>query len=397
MGNMQYRKDKHGEELSILGYGCMRFSRKGSGVDIDKTEQELLAAIRAGVNYLDTAYIYPGSEAALGEILERNGLRDQVRIATKLPQYLVKNRDSLDKYFDEELSRLRTDRVDYYLMHHLTDIAQWERLKTVGVLDWIAEKKAAGAIRNIGFSYHGNSDNFLKILADYDWDFCQIQYNYLDETTQAGVVGLKAAAARGIPVVIMEPLRGGKLVNKLPEAAKQLMARHERGWSPADWGLRWLWDQPEVTVVLSGMNSLDMVEENVRIASEAAVGAFSAEDRAFLQRILDIIREKEKVGCTGCRYCMPCPKGVDIPGYFSSYNLMYTESKVSGWRHFFQAVALSAEPSFASQCVQCGKCEKHCPQGIPIREQLKKAEKALLPWPVKLAVKMGRRFMFGRR
>ncbi|MDY6443665.1 MAG: aldo/keto reductase [Bacteroidales bacterium] len=394
---MQYRKDKHGEELSILGYGCMRFSRKGSGVDIDKTEQELLAAIRDGVNYLDTAYIYPGSEAALGEILERNGLRDQVRIATKLPQYLVKNRDSLDKYFDEELSRLRTDRVDYYLMHHLTDIAQWERLKTVGVLDWIAEKKAAGAIRNIGFSYHGNSDNFLKILADYDWDFCQIQYNYLDETTQAGVVGLKAAAARGIPVVIMEPLRGGKLVNKLPEAAKQLMARHERGWSPADWGLRWLWDQPEVTVVLSGMNSLAMVEENVRIASEAAVGAFSAEDRAFLQRILDIIREKEKVGCTGCRYCMPCPKGVDIPGYFSSYNLMYTESKVSGWRHFFQAVALSAEPSFASQCVQCGKCEKHCPQGIPIREQLKKAEKALLPWPVKLAVKMGRRFMFGRR
>ena len=397
MGNMQYRKDKHGEELSILGYGCMRFSRKGSGVDIDKTEQELLAAIRAGVNYLDTAYIYPGSEAALGEILERNGLRDQVRIATKLPQYLVKNRDSLDKYFDEELSRLRTDRVDYYLMHHLTDIAQWERLKTVGVLDWIAEKKAAGAIRNIGFSYHGNSDNFLKILADYDWDFCQIQYDYLDETTQAGVVGLKAAAARGIPVVIMEPLRGGKLVNKLPEAAKQLMARHERGWSPADWGLRWLWDQPEVTVVLSGMNSLAMVEENVRITSEAAVGAFSAEDRAFLQRILDIIREKEKVGCTGCRYCMPCPKGVDIPGYFSSYNLMYTESKVSGWRHFFQAVALSAEPSFASQCVQCGKCEKHCPQGIPIREQLKKAEKALLPWPVKLAVKMGRRFMFGRR
>ena len=397
MGNMQYRKDKHGEELSILGYGCMRFSRKGSGVDIDKTEQELLAAIRAGVNYLDTAYIYPGSEAALGEILERNGLRDQVRIATKLPQYLVKNRDSLDKYFDEEMSRLRTDRVDYYLMHHLTDIAQWERLKTVGVLDWIAEKKAAGAIRNIGFSYHGNSDNFLKILADYDWDFCQIQYNYLDETTQAGVVGLKAAAARGIPVVIMEPLRGGKLVNKLPEAAKQLMARHERGWSPADWGLRWLWDQPEVTVVLSGMNSLAMVEENVRIASEAAVGAFSAEDRAFLQRILDIIREKEKVGCTGCRYCMPCPKGVDIPGYFSSYNLMYTESKVSGWRHFFQAVALSAEPSFASQCVQCGKCEKHCPQGIPIREQLKKAEKALLPWPVKLAVKMGRRFMFGGR
>lgn len=393
MEKVQYRKDKHGDDLSILGYGCMRFSRKGSGVDIDKTEQELLAAYRAGVNYFDTAYIYPGSEAALGEILERNGIRDRVRIATKLPQYLVKSRASLDKYFDEELTRLRTDRIDYYLMHHLTDIAQWDRLKTVGVLDWIAEKKAAGAIRNIGFSYHGNTDNFLKILADYDWDFCQIQYNYLDETSQAGVAGLKAAAARGIPVVIMEPLRGGKLVNKLPAAARQLMARHERGWSPADWGLRWLWDQPEVTVVLSGMNSLAMVEENVRIASEAAVGAFSEEDRAFLQQILGIIREKEKVGCTGCRYCMPCPRGVDIPGIFSSYNLMYTESKISGRRHYFQAVALAAKPAFASQCIQCGKCEKHCPQNIAIRDQLKRAEKALLPWPIKLVVKMGRKFM----
>ncbi len=390
---MLYRKDKHGDELSILGYGCMRFSRKGTGVDIEKTEQELLAAYRAGVNYFDTAYIYPGSEAALGEILERNGIRDRVRIATKLPQYLVKSRESLDKYLGEELSRLRTDRVDYYLMHHLTDIAQWERLKTVGVLDWIAEKKAAGTIRNIGFSYHGNSDNFLKILADYDWDFCQIQYNYLDEHTQAGVTGLKAAAARGIPVIIMEPLRGGKLVDRLPEQAKKLMATHERGWSPAEWGLNWLWDQPEVTVVLSGMNSLAMVEQNVRTASRAAVGTFTEDDRAFLQRILGIIREKEKVGCTGCRYCMPCPKGVDIPGIFSSYNLMYTESRLSGRRHFAQAVALSAEPAFASQCIKCGKCEKHCPQGIPIREKLQEADRALLPFPIKPLVLLLRRLM----
>ena len=182
---MLYRKDKYGHDLSILGYGCMRFSRKGAGIDIDKTEQEILEAFRAGVNYYDTAYIYPGSEAALGEILARNGIRDQVNIATKLPQYMVKSRASLDKFFDEELSRLRTDRVDYYLMHHLTDIAQWERLKGVGVLDWIREKKTAGAIRNIGFSYHGNTANFLKILQDYDWDFCQIQYNYLDDTSQA--------------------------------------------------------------------------------------------------------------------------------------------------------------------------------------------------------------------
>ena len=265
---MQYRKDRHGEELSLLGYGCMRFSKKGGRIDIAKTEKELLRAFRAGVNYYDTAYIYGGSEAAVGEIFERNHLRERVKIATKLPQYLVTGRQQLDKYFSEELSRLRTDYIDYYLMHHLTDIAMWEKLKRVGVLQWIEEKKKSGQIRNIGFSYHGNTENFLKILNDYDWDICQIQYNYFDEHSQAGVKGLKAAAAKGIPVVIMEPLRGGKLVDMLPERAKRIMEKSGRGWSPAEWSFRWLFDQPEVTVVLSGMNSAAMVKENCRVASE---------------------------------------------------------------------------------------------------------------------------------
>ena len=393
---MQYRRDKYGHDLSILGYGCMRFSRKGAGIDIDKTEQEILEAFRAGVNYYDTAYIYPGSEAALGEILARNGIRDQVNIATKLPQYMVKSRVSLDKFFDEELSRLRTDRVDYYLMHHLTDIAQWERLKGVGVLDWIREKKSAGAIRNIGFSYHGNTANFLKILQDYDWDFCQIQYNYLDDTSQAGVEGLRAAAARGIPVVIMEPLRGGKLVDLLPEEAKKAIARNGRGWTPAQWGLRWLYDQPEVTVVLSGMNSLDMVRENVRTASDAPVGSFTPEDFALIDEVKGMIRAREKVGCTGCGYCMPCPKGVDIPGNFRCYNTMYSESRTTGWMQFVQTVGLTREPAFASQCIRCGKCEKHCPQGLPIREKLQEADKALRPLPVRLVLWIARKFMFRR-
>ena len=390
---MQYRTDKYGDKLSILGYGCMRFSRAGAGIDIDKTEQELMAAYRAGVNYFDTAYIYPGSEAALGEIVERNGIRDSIRIATKLPQYLIKNRASLDRYFEEELARLRTDRIDYYLMHHLTDIQQWLRLKSAGILDWIDEKKRDGSIRNIVFSYHGNSDNFLKILADYDWDFCQIQYNYVDEHSQAGVAGLKAAAARGIPVVIMEPLRGGKLVGRLPEQAKRLIARDPRGWSPAEWGLRWLWNQPEVTVVLSGMNSLEMVEENVRTASDARAGEFTAAEEELLDQVRQIIREKEKVPCTGCRYCMPCPKGVDIPGTFACYNTMYTESKFSGRSQYMQTVALTAEPAFASQCVQCGKCERHCPQEIPIREKLKEADKALQPLPYRIGAFFFRKFM----
>ena len=214
---MHYRKDKYGDELSMLGFGCMRFTKKGGSIDIDKAEKEILAAYQAGVNYFDTAYLYPGSEAAIGEIFERNHMREKIHIATKLPQYLVGSRAALDRFFNEELSRLRTDYVDYYLMHHMTDIAMWEKLKKVGILEWIDEKKMSGQIRNIGFSYHGNTDNFLRILNDYDWDICQIQYNYYDERSQAGVDGLRAAAEKGIPVVIMEPLRGGKLVQRKTE------------------------------------------------------------------------------------------------------------------------------------------------------------------------------------
>ena len=391
---MQYRKDKNGNDLSILGYGCMRFTKKGGSIDIEKAETELMAAYRAGVNYFDTAYIYSGSEAAVGEIFERNHIRDQVNIATKLPQYLIGNRAALDRYFDEELSRLRTDHVEYYLMHHLTDVAMWEKLKKIGILDWIQEKKQRGAIRNIGFSYHGNTDNFLKILNDYDWDFCQIQYNYLDEVAQAGKAGLQAAAAKGIPVMIMEPLRGGKLVSMLPEAAKRAMAESGRGWSPAEWGLRWLYNQPEVTVVLSGMNSVEMVQANCRTASEAQANALTEEDFETLEKVKRAIREKEKVGCTGCRYCMPCPKGVDIPGIFRSWNTMYTESRREGRSQFIQTVGLTREPAFASQCIRCGKCEQHCPQSIPIREKIQEADRDLRPLPYRIAISAARRFMF---
>jgi len=390
---MQYRDAKNGEKLSVLGYGCMRFSRKGGSVDIDKTEKEILEAYNSGINYYDTAYIYPGSEAALGEILERNGIRDKVYIATKLPQFMVSSRKAIDKLFAEELSRLRTDHVDFYLMHHLSDIAQWDRLKDMGILEWIREKKADGSIRNIGFSYHGNSDMFVKILNDYDWDFCQVQYNYLDENTQAGVIGVKAAAAKGIPVVIMEPLRGGKLVNMLPEGARKAVAENKRGWTAAQWGLRWLYNQSEVTVVLSGMNSLEMVRENVRTASEALAGHFTDEDFALVAKLRSEFMAHEKVGCTGCRYCMPCPRGVDIPGIFRAWNMMYSESKFDGWRYYFQAVALTQEPSHAKMCIECGKCEKHCPQEIPIRQKLKEADRAIRPFPINAVISVGRRVM----
>ena len=393
---MQYRKDKYGRELSVLGFGCMRFSQKGGRLDLEKAEKEILAAYEGGVNYFDTAYIYPGSEVLLGTVLERNGIREKVNVATKLPQYMIRSLAGAEKIFQEELKRLKTDYIDYYLMHMLTDASQWEHLKEMGIQDWIAEKKKAGTIRNIGFSYHGDSENFLKILADYDWDFCQIQYNYLDEHTQAGVTGLKAAAARGIPVIIMEPLRGGRLVGLLPAGAKEAIAANSRGWTPAAWAFRWLFNQPEVTVVLSGMNSLEMVEENLATAEDARSGAFTEEDFALIQSVRDQIRATEKVGCTGCRYCMPCPRGVNIPAAFFYYNTMYTDGKWSGRKDYAQNVGLTRQPAFATQCVGCGKCESHCPQHIPIREKLKEADRALRPLPVKIAINVVRAYM-GRK
>ena len=389
---MRYRPDKHGVMISQLGYGCMRFTRAGGSIDLAKAERELLAAIDQGVNYLDTAYLYPGSEEALGKILEKNGLRDRVYIATKLPQYTIRSLAAVDKTFREELKRLRTDHIDYYLMHMFTDLREWENLKSLGILDWIAARKAEGSIRNLGFSYHGDSEMFLRILDAWDWDMCQIQYNYFDETSQAGRRGLEAAEALGIPVVIMEPLRGGKLVNLPPKAAAVFEATG-RGWSSAQWGLRWLWDQPGVTCVLSGMNSLEMVADNCAAASDAAPGDFSDADRAAVDAVRAILRESEKVGCTGCRYCMPCPKGVDIPGNFFHYNLMGLQPRRAARFEFAQNMALREAPGYASLCVGCGKCEQHCPQGLPIREKLREADRALRPFPYRVGIALARKFM----
>ena len=370
----------------------MRFTGKGGRIDYEKAEREVMLAVEKGVNYFDTAYAYPGSEECLGRILAENNARGKVNIATKLPQYMVRSMKGIDKIFNEELSRLRTDHIDYYLMHMFTDYLEWESLLSLGIEKWISDHKADGSIRNIGFSFHGDTETFLKILNAYDWDFCQIQYNYLDETSQAGREGLKAAAAKGIPVIIMEPLRGGKLVN-LPAKAEKLLKESGRGYTPASLGLSWLWNQEEVTCVLSGMNSLGMIRENCRCASNAEAGMLTEEDLALVDQIRRMIRESEKVGCTGCRYCMPCPKGVDIPGNFHYYNLMYLDNKLSARFEFARNMGLQKEPGFASLCIGCGKCEKHCPQHLPIREKLKEADKALRPLPYKVGISVARKVM----
>jgi predicted aldo/keto reductase-like oxidoreductase len=372
---MQYRAVRNGGPISILGYGCMRFSRKGGSIDIDKTEREVMEAIHSGVNYLDTAYIYPGSEAAVGEILRRNGCRDQVNLATKLPQYLVRSRHAIDRYFNEELRRLGTDHVDFYLMHMLSDRNSWQKLVDLGIEEWIAEKKASGQIRNLGFSFHGDTATFLSVLDAWDWDFCQIQYNYMDENSQAGRRGLEAAQKRGIPVVIMEPLRGGHLAGHLPPEAEK--ALQEDGHSAAEWGLRWLWNQPGVTCVLSGMNSVEMVQENCRVADSARANAFTDADYALIARLRSAIAGAERVGCTGCGYCQPCPQGVNIPGIFRCYNAIAVDGLKKARREYIQTTSMRRSPGGASRCIGCGKCEQHCPQSIHIRDQLKCAAREL--------------------
>ena len=371
---MQYRCDKQGNPLSVLGYGCMRFPRNHGKIDQDAVTEQIGEAIRQGVNYFDTAYVYGGSEAALGGALRRLNCRDKVYIADKLPQYLIKSKAGIERCFQEQLSRLKTDRIDFYLMHMLTDLAAWNKLCDLGIREWIAEKKASGAIGRIGFSFHGDTATFLEVLNAYDWDFCQIQYNYLDEHTQAGRRGLEAAEAKGIPVIIMEPLRGGRLITGLSAEAQKRVK--ESGRSAAGWGLRWLWDQPGVTVVLSGMNSLEMIRDNAAQADAARPGCMTEEERAFVEGLRADLQASMRVGCTGCGYCQPCPAGVDIPGVFASYNRAATEGSHARLQYLL-TTGLRRKGTGASQCVGCGRCEQHCPQHLPIRRLLKEAAQEL--------------------
>lgn len=380
---MQYRKMKDGTEVSILGYGCMRFTSSAGRINLEKAEKEVMLAIENGVNYFDTAYIYSGSEEALGTILERNRCREKVQIATKLPYYLLKNASSVEKLFQEQLKCLRTDHIDFYLMHMLFDVEVWNHLRSIGIEEWIAEKKKAGTIRNIGFSFHGDTDTFKALIDAYDWDFCQIQYNYLDEHTQAGRAGLLYAAEKNIPVIIMEPLRGGKLVDGLPEDAKKAIATYPLKRTPAQWAFHWLWDQPQVTCVLSGMNSTQMVAENIASADEAGIGAFTKADHHLIDILRQKINQTLKVRCTGCGYCMPCPHGVDIPTAFRCYNQTATQKKFGAVLEYAQVTSLKKDSSAMTQCTKCGACEQHCPQHIEIRKELQNAKKALQPFYIR--------------
>jgi predicted aldo/keto reductase-like oxidoreductase len=365
----------------------MRFSR-----DAAETERMLMAAIEGGVNYFDTAYMYPGSEETLGTILAKRQKRESVFIATKLPLILCKGPEDFDQFFDKGLERLKTGYVDYYLMHMITDFAQWETLRGWGIEQWIGEKKRSGKIRQIGFSFHGSCGEFLKILDSYNWDFCQIQYNYSNENYQAGKEGLKAAAAKGIPVMIMEPLLGGKLATGLPAEAGKLFARADPSLSPAARAFRWLWNQSEVTCVLSGTSTAAQVAENIQTACDAR--PLSEAELALYAAAVSVFNRAHKINCTGCNYCMPCPGGVNIPGCFAAYNTSFVQGFITGMQQFITSTAaVSKKPHGPRLCVACGKCESHCPQHLPIREGLKRVAKRMEPLPVRLGIAVVRRFL----
>ncbi|MFP3041373.1 aldo/keto reductase [Treponema primitia] len=385
---MQYRDDPvSGNKLSILGLGCMRFSR-----NMAETERMILRAIDGGVNYFDTAYIYPKSEETLGAILGKHKKRTSVFIATKLPLILCKGPDDFDKFFNKELERLQTDYIDYYLMHMITDSAQWEQFCGWGIEQWISEKKRAGKIRQAGFSFHGSLGEFIKVLDARQWDFCQIQYNYSNENYQAGKEGLKAAAAKGIPVMIMEPLLGGRLAAGLPKEALALFSKADPSLSPPAWGLRWLWNQSEVTVVLSGMSTTEQMDDNLRSAEGAR--SLTEAELAVYTEVIALFNGAYKIHCTGCNYCMPCPKGINIPGCFAAYNTSFSQNFTIGIQQFLTSTAaVSKNPHSPRLCVECGKCESHCPQHLPIRKALKQVASRLEPFPVRLGLSIARRFL----
>jgi predicted aldo/keto reductase-like oxidoreductase len=375
----------------------MRFPRNLGLVDMRKTERLVLEAIEGGINYFDTAYAYPGNEEALGAVLEKNGVRERVYIASKLPLAICRGPEDFDRFFTKQLERLRTTHIDYYLMHMLTDEASWEKLCGWGIREWIAGKKKAGTIGQLGFSFHGIQDEFLKLIDDYDWDFCQIQYNYAGENFQAGKKGLKKAAAKGLPCIIMEPLLGGKLATGLPREAVKLFKGEAPQFSPAAWGLRWLWDQEELTVVLSGMNEPEQLRENLDLAASATPGMLSPGERETFRRVLALFNESYKIRCTGCNYCMPCPRHINIPACFAAYNTSYAMGLVQGMQQYTTSTGVTSEHmSGAGLCVKCGRCEKHCPQHLPIMASLQLVRGRLEPFWYRWIIGLARLFL-GKR
>ncbi len=399
---MQYREMKdNSEKVSLLGFGCMRFKTSAGQIVKEKAFEQLKYAYDKGVNYFDTAYPYHAgkSEVILGEFIKKEGIREKVFIADKLPGYLVLKPEQIEKFFNTQLKRLGTTYIDYYLMHTLDTYESWLKLKEFGIEKFIEDRKRSGVIRNIGFSFHGQPDEFIKILEDYSWDFCQIQYNYLDVNYQAGQGGLDRAAELKIPVVVMEPLRGGSLATNIPPKALEIFKEYSDDRSPAKWALQWIMNNPNVKCVLSGMNDISQIDENISIANETLPGSVTEGELKVIEKVKAVFDQLMKVPCTGCNYCMPCPLGVDIPAIFSDYNNRY----FFGYKLILKVQYASRAAGYTGngksgpdQCINCGKCVKLCPQNIEIPAKLGEAHAEMNRKLFRLAMAMAVKILKGK-
>jgi uncharacterized protein len=383
---MLYRQaGKTGELVSILGFGCMRLpirESKAHLIDEEKAQAMIDYAISKGVNYFDTAYIYHSevpfqaglSELFLGSALKQH--REKVYVATKLPSWFIQSRADMDRYLDEQLARLQTHHIDFYLVHGLAG-ELWNKLSQLGIREFLDAAQADGRIRHAGFSFHDDAPQFKPIVDAYDWSFCQVQYNFMDEDFQAGRAGLQYAASKGLGVVIMEPLRGGGLAARIPEEVQAVWDKGPVRRTPAEWALRFVWDRREVSVVLSGMSEMGQLEENIRLAEAGSANSLSSADLALIKEAKAIYEKRTRVKCTSCGYCMPCPTGVNIPANFLQLNnlAIYRDRGAAEFFYFH----ILKEAQRASHCEECGQCVELCPQHIPIPEMLKEVAREFVP------------------
>lgn len=394
---MLYREvPKNGDQLSVLGYGCMRFPTRLGSINETLAEKQMMHALDQGVNYFDTAYPYHSgkSESFVGKVFSRNRCRDNVKLATKLPHWMADSKEEMEDILDEQLAKLKTDTIDYYLIHALSG-ELWETARQHGVIEFMDDALKKGKIINAGFSFHGLAEDFTSIVDDYDWTFCQIQYNILDTQNQAGTAGLKYAASKKMAVMIMEPLRGGNLAKTQPPSVQKIWAKAEDKRTPVGWAMSWLWNQPEVTLVLSGMNNDDHIDENIKLAQKAVPGVLSKAETDLVAEAADEFRKVMRVGCTGCQYCMPCSAGVNIPSCFEAYNSKYAfKDRQARMMYLFQNGGMVTDKqSLASMCVKCEKCIEKCPQGLPIPDLLETVAENMEGFLAKPLIWLGRRVM----
>lgn len=402
---MQYRKiKKTGDELSVLGFGAMRLPTKNGMPDEKRATKQIRYAIDHGVNFIDTALAYM-NESLVGRILG-DGYREKVKIATKIPAWKVDKPDELEKTIHVQLENFNTPYIDYYMLHGLT-APTWKKSLKLDALTFLDRMKAEGKIKNAGFSFHGGKDLFKEIVDAYDWDFCMIQYNYLDEEYQAGREGLEYAAAKGMGILVMEPFRGGNLAGKIPSEVQDIWDRSPIRRTPTEWALRWVLNHPGVTCVLSGMNEEEHIEENLRVSEEGLPHSLSEEELELVGEVRDKYRKLMKTGCTGCQYCMPCSAGVDIPRCLQTYDSMhiFNENKLYSQVEYALGLGIlhEGQVAYASKCTKCGKCEKRCPQELPVMEILDDVSGEMEGIITKIAPVFIRvwivldRFMIGRR